>query len=186
MNRVLRSYLLHILSCLKSQSNSKADSWLYCVETNSEGARPRCLQHKSREILHQSEPKPISMFWEVDKEVLFEGQHHIHRKLSLCKRSSYSICKSTSNLTQYQDIISSPIIKHLTHIPISHINLFQVQGFLDIRCVLEPSNKLSYKLKRHLHQTHSKMQMKDFLSTPSNKVSIFSLWFQAKCEHLQR
>lgn len=98
------------------------------------------------------------------------------------KRSSHSICKSTDNLSKYQYIISSPIIKHLTRVPVPLINLFQGHDFLEILCVLEPSNKLPYKVTEHIHHTHSsKMQMKDFLSTLSNKVSIFSLPSQAKC-----
>ena len=98
------------------------------------------------------------------------------------KRSSHSVCKSTGNLSKYPYIISSPIIKHLTHVPVPHINLFQRHDFLEILCVLEPSNKLPYKVTEHIHHTHSsKMQMQDFLSTLSNKVSIFSLISQEKC-----
>lgn len=53
---------------------------------------------------------------------MLEGQRHIHQELSLfTKGSHYSICKGTGNLSKYQDIISSPIMNHLTHVSIPRL-----------------------------------------------------------------
>ena len=155
----------------------------YSFSTNSEG--PRQKQWQQRELKNTVRAKAnFHALWDSSEGTILKDNltYTLKSIFLFTKRSSHSVCKSTGNLSKYQYIISSPIIKHLTHVPVPHINLFQRHDFLEILCVPEPSNKLPYRVTEHIHHTHrSKTQMQDFLSTLPNKVSIFSPPPQAKC-----